>query len=198
VRLWYCLNDQALSISSGQPTPTDPSSSKPQPSETPSSPSHTAPTTTLHWHAHAVSALSFTPSGAQLLSGGEESVLVVWQLHSGQREYVPRVGAPIGGVSVCSGPNGGMEYAIALVDGGVVFVGSDTLRIGRAVRRVRLGKLSPLPISTRPLTARQTQRQLDPSHSPSTPAPDTSSSLPPIPPLSRSSPAQAQARDSDS
>ncbi|KAG8713226.1 hypothetical protein FRC08_013523, partial [Ceratobasidium sp. 394] len=116
---------------------TDPSSSKSKPADS----SHTAPTTTLHWHAHAVSALAFTPSGAQLLSGGEESVLVVWQLYSGQREYVPRVGAPIGGVGVCAGPNGGTEYAIALVDGGVVFVGSDTLRIGRAVRRVRLGEL---------------------------------------------------------
>ncbi|KDN42709.1 hypothetical protein RSAG8_06666, partial [Rhizoctonia solani AG-8 WAC10335] len=122
VRLWYCLNDTAV------PATSDPSSSK-----------STAATTTLHWHAHAVSALSFAPSGAQLVSGGEEAVLVVWQLHSGQREYIPRVGAPIGAVSVCFGPNGGLEYAIALMDGGVVFVGSDTLRITRAVRRVRLG-----------------------------------------------------------
>ncbi|KAG9128016.1 hypothetical protein FRC07_006130 [Ceratobasidium sp. 392] len=145
VRLWYCLNDQAV------PTPTltsDPSSSKQKPTD----PTYTAPTTTLHWHAHAVSALSFTSSGAQLLSGGEESVLVIWQLHSGQREYVPRVGAPIGGVSVCAGPNGGTEYAIALVDGGVVFVGNDTLRIGRAVRRVRLDPTPtrPLPLALHP------------------------------------------------
>ncbi|CAE6412925.1 unnamed protein product [Rhizoctonia solani] len=129
VRLWYCLNDTAVPITS------DPSPSK-----------STAATTTLHWHAHAVSALSFAPSGAQLVSGGEEAVLVVWQLHSGQREYIPRVGAPIGAVSVCFGPNGGLEYAIALMDGGVVFVGSDTLRITRAVRRVRLD-----PDPTRPL-----------------------------------------------
>ncbi|CAE6472908.1 unnamed protein product [Rhizoctonia solani] len=128
VRLWYCLNDTAVPVTS------KPSSSK-----------STAATTTLHWHAHAVSALSFAPSGAQLVSGGEEAVLVIWQLHSGQREYIPRVGAPIGGVSVCFGPNGGLEYAIALMDGGIVFVGSDTLRITRAVRRVRLD-----PNPTRP------------------------------------------------
>ncbi|GAB1522650.1 NET1-associated nuclear protein 1 [Rhizoctonia solani] len=129
VRLWYCLNDTAVPLTS------DPSPSK-----------STAATTTLHWHAHAVSALSFTPSGAQLVSGGEEAVLVVWQLHSGQREYIPRVGAPIGAVSVCFGPNGGLEYAIALMDGGVVFVGSDTLRIIRAVRRVRLDPNPTLPL----------------------------------------------------
>ncbi|EUC63965.1 3-ketoacyl-CoA thiolase [Rhizoctonia solani AG-3 Rhs1AP] len=133
VRLWYCLNDTAV------PATSNSSSSK-----------STAATTTLHWHAHAVSALSFAPSGAQLVSGGEEAVLVVWQLHSGQREYIPRVGAPIGAVSVCFGPNGGLEYAIALMDGGVVFVGSDTLRITRAVRRVRL---DPNPIRPFPLVS---------------------------------------------
>ncbi|CAE7232872.1 unnamed protein product [Rhizoctonia solani] len=133
VRLWYCLNETAV------PATSDPSSSK-----------STAATTTLHWHAHAVSALSFAPSGAQLVSGGEEAVLVVWQLHSGQREYIPRVGAPIGAVSVCFGPNGGLEYAIALMDGGVVFVGSDTLRITRAVRRVRL---DPNPTQSFPLVS---------------------------------------------
>ncbi|CUA69648.1 WD repeat-containing protein 75 [Xenopus laevis] [Rhizoctonia solani] len=128
VRLWYCLNETAVPATS-----------------TPSSSKSTAATTTFHWHAHAVSALSFAPSGAQLVSAGEEAVLVVWQLHSGQREYIPRVGAPIGAVSVCFGPNGGLEYAIALMDGGVVFVGNDTLRIARTVRRVRLD-----PNPTRP------------------------------------------------
>ncbi|QRV83282.1 WD repeat-containing protein [Ceratobasidium sp. AG-Ba] len=150
VRLWYCLNEQALSTLSTSSKPANPSSSKSKSSDL----SSTASTTTLHWHAHAVSALSFTPSGAQLLSGGEESVLVVWQLHSGRRDYIPRVGAPIGGVAVCSGPNGGSEYAIALVDGGIVFVGSDTLRIGRAVRRVRLDSqpTRPLPLAIHPRT----------------------------------------------
>ncbi|CEL53876.1 WD repeat-containing protein 75 OS=Xenopus laevis GN=wdr75 PE=2 SV=1 [Rhizoctonia solani AG-1 IB] len=139
VRLWYCLNDTAV------PGTSDPSPSK-----------STATTTTLHWHAHAVSAVSFTPSGAQLVSGGEEAVLVVWQLHSGQREYIPRVGAPIGAVSVCFGPNGGLEYAIALMDGGVVFVANDTLRITRAVRRVRLdpNPTHPLPIVSHSLSNR--------------------------------------------
>ncbi|KAJ1301607.1 hypothetical protein OPQ81_008855 [Rhizoctonia solani] len=93
VRLWYCLNDTAVPITS------DPSSSK-----------STVATTTLHWHAHAVSALSFAPSGAQLVSG--------------ERVYSP-----------C-----GCTYW-----GRIVFVGSDTLRINRAVRRVRLD-----PNPTRP------------------------------------------------
>jgi hypothetical protein len=32
--------------------------------------------TTLHWHAHAVGALSYSMDGASLLSGGQEGVLV--------------------------------------------------------------------------------------------------------------------------
>jgi NET1-associated nuclear protein 1 (U3 small nucleolar RNA-associated protein 17) len=35
---------------------------------------------TMHWHAHAVRSLGFSPDGACLLSGGEEAVLVQWQV----------------------------------------------------------------------------------------------------------------------
>ena len=31
---------------------------------------------TMHWHAHAVGALCFSPDGNFLLSGGQEAVLV--------------------------------------------------------------------------------------------------------------------------
>ncbi len=34
------------------------------------------PCTTVHWHAHPVGALAFSPDGNYLLSGGVESVLV--------------------------------------------------------------------------------------------------------------------------
>ncbi|QRW24650.1 3-ketoacyl-CoA-thiolase, peroxisomal protein [Rhizoctonia solani] len=118
VRLWYCLNDTAVPLTS------DPSPSK-----------STAATTTLHWHAHAVSALSFTPSGAQLVSGGEEAVLVVWQLHSGQESTF----------LVWVLPSGPYRYVLAPT-GALIFVGSDTLRIIRAVRRVRLDPNPTLPL----------------------------------------------------
>ncbi|KAJ1334494.1 hypothetical protein BSLG_007649 [Batrachochytrium salamandrivorans] len=37
----------------------------------------------LHWHAHQVNDLAFTPDGTILISGGDESVLVLWQLETG-------------------------------------------------------------------------------------------------------------------
>mmetsp|Transcript_27135 Transcript_27135/g.39714 ORF Transcript_27135/g.39714 Transcript_27135/m.39714 type:complete len:1174 (-) Transcript_27135:240-3761(-) len=53
----------------------------------------------VHWHAHQVRSLCWMGGGegnTKLLSGGEESVLLVWQLHRGIREpmsMLPRIGS---------------------------------------------------------------------------------------------------------
>lgn len=56
-------------------------------------------TTTVHWHAHPVGAISFDSTGAHMLSGGLEMVLVFWQLESGKKDWLPRLNAPIHGIS---------------------------------------------------------------------------------------------------
>jgi NET1-associated nuclear protein 1 (U3 small nucleolar RNA-associated protein 17) len=99
-----------------------------------------APTTTLHWHAHAVSALAFTPNGAYLLSGGEESVLVIWQIHSGKREFVPRVGAPIQSVTISRTQSGEEEYLLGLADASFVFISAAKLKISRSYSGIKLGE----------------------------------------------------------
>jgi WD40 repeat protein len=38
------------------------------------------PTSTVHWHSHPVWCTAFSPDGSFLLSGGEEAVVVVWQV----------------------------------------------------------------------------------------------------------------------
>ena len=50
---------------------------------------------TWHWHANAVGALMFSEDGAYVLSGGEEAVLVLWQVETGVKQFLPRMGAPI-------------------------------------------------------------------------------------------------------
>uniref|UniRef100_A0A671V3A5 WD repeat domain 75 n=1 Tax=Sparus aurata TaxID=8175 RepID=A0A671V3A5_SPAAU len=56
---------------------------------------------TLHWHHSAVSSLSFTPEGTNLLSGGIESVLVQWRYNQeNQRDFLPRLGAAITHIAV--------------------------------------------------------------------------------------------------
>ncbi|CAL1695057.1 unnamed protein product [Somion occarium] len=127
IRLWYCLNEDITTLASGV--------------------RKKAPTTTLHWHAHTVSSIAFTANGAYLLSGGEEAVLVIWQLHSGKKEFVPRVGAPIANIAVSRPKDAEEEYLLGLADASFVFVRSGTLRISRTVARI---KLDPAISHTRP------------------------------------------------
>jgi len=119
IRLWYCLNDQLPVKPVGVEKKTQ--------------------TTTLHWHAHAVSSIAFTPNGAYLLSGGEESVLVIWQLHTGKREFLPRIGSPIKTISVSKVASGEEEYLLGLADATYTFVGAASLKISRSYSRIKLG-----------------------------------------------------------
>ncbi|KAK1303998.1 hypothetical protein QJS10_CPB11g01412 [Acorus calamus] len=50
---------------------------------------------TWHWHSTEVKFLSFSADGINLYSGGNEGVLVVWQLDSGERRFLPRIGSPL-------------------------------------------------------------------------------------------------------
>jgi len=52
-------------------------------------------TTTWHWHRDAVSCLCFGAGGAMLLSGGAEGVVVIWDVSTGNRRFLPRLGAPL-------------------------------------------------------------------------------------------------------
>lgn len=68
--------------------------------ETLSSSSAKPISTTLHWHAHRVLSLAFTMDGSYLLSGGEEGVLVLWQLQTRHKDFLPRLGSHIVSISV--------------------------------------------------------------------------------------------------
>ncbi|KAF8506780.1 WD40 repeat-like protein [Russula emetica] len=127
IRLWYCLND-AIAVPKAEVE-------------------KRAPTSTLHWHAHAISALTFTPNGSYLLSGGEESVLVIWQIHSGKKEFVPRVGAPIDSMVVSRTQNGEEDYLLRLADASLVFISSAKLKISRSYSGI---KLDPAVSHSRP------------------------------------------------
>ncbi len=63
----------------------------------------------MHWHPHAVRCLKYSTEGAFLASGGEEAVFVLWQLESGARTYLPRLGACLN--SITTSPDG-QSYAI--------------------------------------------------------------------------------------
>ena len=133
VKLWHCLEPPATTSAKLVPSMVSSGSLEP-----------ISPTTTLHWHAHAVAALQYTPDGAQLLSGGEEGVLVLWKLLSGTaagsdgREFVPRLGASIMSLAVASGyENSEQEYVAHLADGSVVFIASLSLKPTRVFSTIK-------------------------------------------------------------
>ena len=48
----------------------------------------------LHWHSRGPT-IQHTQDGVYLLSGGREGVLVIWQLSTGKRQFLPGLDAPI-------------------------------------------------------------------------------------------------------
>ncbi|KAG1864735.1 WD40-repeat-containing domain protein [Suillus subalutaceus] len=121
VRLWYCLNQGRPAVANVEKR---------------------SQTSELHWHAHAVSSVAFTRNGAYLLSGGEEAVLVIWQLYSGKKEFVPRVGSPIKSVVVSRSSTAEEEYLLGLADASFAFVSSATLKLSRVFSRIKLDSVT--------------------------------------------------------
>lgn len=93
-------------------------------------------TTTMHWHAHQVAALAFTSDGTYLLSGGEESVLVIWQLQTGFKQFLPRLGSEIKHITVS--PDQGL-YAIGHQDNSINIIRSVDLKIKTVIQGLKFG-----------------------------------------------------------
>ncbi|KAF9173385.1 hypothetical protein BGX21_002483 [Mortierella sp. AD011] len=104
-------------------------------------------TTTMHWHAHQVAALTFTSDGTYLLSGGEESVLVIWQLQTGFKQFLPRLGSEIKHITVS--PDQGL-YAIGHQDNSINVIRSVDLKIKTAIQGLKFAYVNHLnqPLST--------------------------------------------------
>ncbi|MCL7040811.1 hypothetical protein MKW94_011163 [Papaver nudicaule] len=82
---------------------------------------------TWHWHQSEVKVLHFSSDGAYLYSGGKEGVLVVWQLDTGKKRFLPRIGSPL--VHFTGSPDPTLSSATIGID----FV-SKTMYLDRTVR----------------------------------------------------------------
>lgn len=67
-------------------------------------------------------------------------MLVIWQLHTGKKEFVPRLGAPILSVTVREAKDSEEDYILGLVDGTYLIVGSGSLSVTRSIPRMKLGR----------------------------------------------------------
>ncbi|KAI8388924.1 WD40-repeat-containing domain protein [Radiomyces spectabilis] len=91
-------------------------------------------TTILHWHSTAVGALTFMGDGAYLMSGGEEAVLVLWQLETTHKQFLPRMGGAIQSISISPDHK---YYCLALGDNSIRLVNSISQQIEQVIQGVQ-------------------------------------------------------------
>jgi len=97
-------------------------------------------TTSLHWHAHPLHAIAFSVDGAYMFTGGEEAVLVIWQMETKRKQFLPRLGSIIRHISLS--PDGSI-YALALADNSLKFVDAISSKPTLTVRGLALAHSLP-------------------------------------------------------
>ncbi|TFK56639.1 WD40 repeat-like protein [Heliocybe sulcata] len=84
--------------------------------------------------------------------GGEESVLVIWQLHTGKKEFVPRVGSPILSIAVHRTKDQEEQYLLGLTDASFVLIDAGALKITKSFSRIKLDSSLPPGEQTLPIS----------------------------------------------
>ncbi|KAI8319329.1 WD40 repeat-like protein [Martensiomyces pterosporus] len=100
-----------------------------------------------HWHAHRVNAITFSEAGTMMLSGGEEGVLVFWQLATDTKDFLPRLGSDIMGIAASPDQ---MYYAVTLRD--------NTIRIISSLDKSLVSSLQGLKYAERGAALRQAKQ----------------------------------------
>ena len=78
----------------------------------------------LHWHRQAVSSVKWSSDGNYLISGGRETVLVIWQLDTNNKQFLPHLTSEILNIAVSER---GSSYALRLGDNSVMVLSSANL-----------------------------------------------------------------------
>ncbi|KAK3073237.1 NET1-associated nuclear protein 1 [Teratosphaeriaceae sp. CCFEE 6253] len=79
----------------------------------------------LHWHRETVSAVKFSRDGSYLISGGKETVLVLWQLGTGNKQFLPHLTSEIERIVVS--PEGD-RYAVQMGDNSIMVLSTSELK----------------------------------------------------------------------
>lgn len=95
------------------------------------------PNEIYHWHSHPCTALQFTEDGTYMLSGGTESVLVIWQLHTGRRQFITGLGTAISNISVSPDFK---YYAVSTVGNCIHLINSASSKIHKTITSIVHGK----------------------------------------------------------
>ena len=79
----------------------------------------------LHWHREAVSSVKFSQDGNYLISGGKETVLVIWQLQTAKKQFLPHLTSAIERIVV--NPKGD-RYALQMGDNSIMVLSTSELK----------------------------------------------------------------------
>ena len=79
----------------------------------------------LHWHREAVSSVKFSQTGNYLISGGKETVLVIWQLETGKKQYLPHLTSEIERIVVSPADD---RYALQMGDNSIMVLSTSELK----------------------------------------------------------------------
>ncbi|KAJ5056974.1 hypothetical protein J3E74DRAFT_477045 [Bipolaris maydis] len=78
----------------------------------------------LHWHRDAVGSVKWSLDGNYIVSGGDETVLTIWQLATGLPQHLPHLSAAIENIVVS--PTGS-AYALTLANNSVIVLSTTEL-----------------------------------------------------------------------
>ncbi|KAF2663735.1 WD40 repeat-like protein [Microthyrium microscopicum] len=78
----------------------------------------------LHWHRLPVGAVRWSKDGNYIISGGQETVLCLWQLNTGHRQDLPNLTSDIEGLAVSPA---GSSYGIRFADNTVMILSTTEL-----------------------------------------------------------------------
>ncbi|KAG2419847.1 hypothetical protein HFD88_004644 [Aspergillus terreus] len=79
----------------------------------------------LHWHRDPVSAVRWSRDGNYVISGGLETVMVLWQLDTGRKQFLPHLSAQICNIVVSET---GSAYLVKLADNSLVLLSARELQ----------------------------------------------------------------------
>lgn len=103
---------------------------------------HRGPVSVVRWSRDGVSfpwknfeSMSNSSTGNYLISGGHESVMVLWQLDSGRKQFLPHLSSPICNIVVS--PTGNF-YALKLADNSVIVLSATELQPSATITGLQL------------------------------------------------------------
>ncbi|KAF2746557.1 WD40 repeat-like protein [Sporormia fimetaria CBS 119925] len=108
----------------------------------------------LHWHRQAVASVKWSRDGNYLISGGAETVLVLWQLSTGKQQHLPHLTAAIENIVVSPS---GASYSVTLANNSVVVLSTTELE----------AKMNIIGVQSRRVDMEQFPRGSEPSKYPS-------------------------------